>query len=58
MEFSFWFWNSLCPAPSIADSAGQKRADCLSEASFRVLRPCQGRAGKSGDTNQKRDGKT
>ena len=35
-----------CPAPSIDDEAGLKRADCLSEASFRVLRPCRRRAGQ------------
>jgi hypothetical protein len=32
---------SLCPAPSIDRADGIKRAGCLSEASFRALRPLQ-----------------
>jgi hypothetical protein len=38
---SFGCCFSLCPAPSIGVVDGYKRANCLSEASFRVLRPPQ-----------------
>jgi len=43
------FFITLCPAPSIGDADGNKRADYLSPAeswvSFRVRRPYRRRAG-------------
>jgi hypothetical protein len=44
------FYNSLCPAPSINDADGFKRADCLSLPDGRRV---SARSGRFGDAQEK-----
>ena len=44
-----WFFISLCPAPSIDDVDGNKRADCLSPLIGGRVSACSGRNGDAQD---------
>jgi hypothetical protein len=42
---SMGFFYPLCPAPSIDEAAGKKRADCLSPSTDGRVSACSGRYG-------------